>query len=640
MRLLLAAPFAIAFALSASAPTDAPVAPPTLVANANTASAGTLASGVLSIELDATTGAWSAASGMARGASVAAFAERGKGPLLPGPLIRVPVGTVVRASIHNMLPRTITFFLPTSQSTEDSVVVEPGATRELQVRAAAPGNFSYRATSALKIAQRVRMDGALGGGFVVDTAGTPARPRDRVMVIMQTPDSGFRDDMEAGKTLGQSNGHFEFTINGKAWPNTKHIAATVGDSLHWRVINASFDIHPMHLHGFYFRVDAFNERGLNPDIRGVPGRMVVTERMSAFSGMSMTWVPERPGNWIFHCHFAVHLAPDGSDVRDPAGDGRLPMEEHSANHALTGMVGLALELNIAPRSGARAAVAPARARQLRLIAVMDSGFPPLRPSLRFVIEENGRQTTSPPGFSPTLYLRRDEPVAITVVNHLCERTSVHWHGMELDSYFDGVAGLSGAGTRLAPIIAPNDSFVARFTPPRSGTFMYHSHVDDIRQQPAGLLGAMIVGDGPTAKSVDDHEIFLKGARDGDIGNNPLEIGGVGKGDTLVIRAGRTARFRLMNLTAIHPTATVTLTTRPDSVFSMLTDPMIVRWTPVAKDGADLAAVNRTPRPARQVFAMGETYDFEFTPPQRGQLLRLEVRSGAGLLLARLPVRVE
>ena len=38
-------------------------------------------------------------------------------------------------------------------------------------------------------------------------------------------------------------------------------------------------------------------------------------------------------------------------------------------------------------------------------------------------------------------------MSIMVVNHLTEPTAVHWHGIELESYFDGVAGFSGAGAR-------------------------------------------------------------------------------------------------------------------------------------------------------------------------------------------------
>src|SRR5262249_2823023 len=149
--------------------------------------------------------------------------------------------------------------------------------------------------------------------------------------------------------------------------------------------------------------------------------------------------------------------------------------------------------------------------------------------------------------------------------HLQEPTGVHWHGMELESYFDGVAGLSGSPNHLAPMIAPGDSFVARFTPPRAGTFMYHSHVDDVRQQGAGLVGPMIVRDGPPGAMPDDYEIMLKGARSGPHRNNFLEVNGQSSPDTIVAHAGRPLRLRFMSLTTAQVNPAITLTVRPDSV---------------------------------------------------------------------------
>jgi FtsP/CotA-like multicopper oxidase with cupredoxin domain len=72
---------------------------------------------------------------------------------------------------------------------------------------------------------------------------------------------------------------------------------------------------------------------------------------------------------------------------------------------------------------------------------------------------------------PTLVLKRGEPVEITLVNKLPEGTAIHWHGMELESYYDGVHGWSGIGQRVTPMIEPGGSFVVRVTPPRTGTFM-------------------------------------------------------------------------------------------------------------------------------------------------------------------------
>jgi hypothetical protein len=52
-------------------------------------------------------------------------------------------------------------------------------------------------------------------------------------------------------------------------------------------------------------------------------------------------------------------------------------------------------------------------------------------------------------------------------------------------------------------------------------------------------------------------------------------------------------------------------------FSMRRDTTLVKWKALAKDGADLPAAHTTSRPALQAVAVGETFDFEFNPPERG-----------------------
>lgn len=644
MRSLELLPLALAVIVAGASDAGRNV-PPVLVPNPNTASAGTLRDGVLSIELDALESRWHPDGGAVPGSAVIAFAERGKAPSIPGPLVRVPAGTLVRLSVRNTLARPIRFFLPTSPSTDDSIVVAPGATGDIETRATTPGNYIYRATDGTRASRRLRVGSALAGAMIVDSAGSAIPPRDRVMMILMTPDSATIARQEADSTLSPIDGEFAFTINGRSWPRTERMATTVGDTLHWRVINGSLDVHPMHLHGFYFRVDEFTGLVAARDGQGERGRMVVTERMSVFSAMSLTWIPERPGNWLLHCHFAIHLVPP---KRNAATGNLMDPEDISTkahaheNHAVTGMVGLVVGITVAPRRGERTAAEATPKRRLRLVALSDSGWPENRPSLRFVIDENGRRFSANPGFSPTLYLTRNEPVAITVVNQLQEHTAVHWHGMELESFFDGVAGLSGAGKHIAPTIAPGDSFEVRFTPPRAGTFMYHSHVDDVRQQRAGMVGAMIVRDGPAVPLPDEYEIFLKGTTNGAVGASPLEIGGRGDGDTLVLHAGRPARFRLMSLALVNPNATVFLTARADSAYRIPRDSLLVRWIPVAKDGADLPPSARQPRLARQTISMGETYDFEYTPSRPGEQLRIEVRGSLpnSALLRRVSIRVE
>jgi FtsP/CotA-like multicopper oxidase with cupredoxin domain len=604
-----------------------PSVPPTITPNPNTRAAGTTRAGITTIELDAVHARWHADGGTPSITDVDAFAERGKAPTMPGPLVRVPVGTSVRFSVRNTFDRPITFFAPTSASSFDSVDVAPGATAEISVRPERPGNYFYRATDASAASKRLHMDGALAGAFIVDSVGAPRAPRDRVLMILMTPDSGIIRTMEAGATLGTAKGKFAFTINGRSWPHTERIAATAGDTLHWREINASWDVHPMHLHGFYFTVDQFDGALAARDGQTAPAGPVVTERLSNFSSMSMTWVPDRAGNWLFHCHFALHLRAPGADPRMP-GD-----------HSMSDMVGLVVGIEVKPRA-AEPLVAQASVRRLRLVAVRDSAYPDSAPSMRFVLDEHGTRAAAGPRMSPELDLTRGEPVAITVVNTLAEPTSVHWHGMELESYDDGVAGFSGTATHLAPVIAPGDSFTARFTPPRAGTFMYHSHHDDFRQQPAGLVGPMIVRDATTGPREDDHDIFINGTPAVISRGAPLAVNGKVDADTIVFRAGHAQRLRFMSLALINPNATVWLTARPDSTVANPGDSTVVRWRPIAKDGADLPLSARAPVLARQLISMGETYDFEYTPERPGRL-RIEIRGAgpAGALLTRVPVVV-
>ena len=633
MRLAPSLVLPLAFLLASAERTQQtlPIAAP----NDNRTPGGTLRDGVLTISLDATRTMWHPDGDSLPGMPIETFAESGKQPSAPGPLMRVNAGTQLHVSVRNSLDRdTLTFYMParmadsSNRAAVDSVVLAPGEAGELRVRANRPGTYVYYANGRRTTLDRtLRMRGFLSGAIIVDTAGRP-KPNDRVFVLLTTVDSLT--------ATGVPDTRREIlAINGRSWPHTERLDATVGDTLAWRVLNGSPDVHPMHLHGFYFRVDEFDGPQVLPPSKTARGRMVVTEHMLPFQTMSMTWVPERAGNWLFHCHYQPHAGPHRPLGPAPARNIATGHESH-AQHEMGGLV---MGVHVRARASESAAPATAARRQLRLLAVRDSGFPDSLPSMRFVLEERGQRLSARAGFSPTVNLSRGEPVAITVVNQLGEPLSVHWHGIELESYFDGVAGFAGSATRLAPMIAPADSFEARMTPPRSGTFIYHSHVDEPRHHRAGLGGAIIVRDGRPTAPANEHLFFIKSAR-GSTGRDPMEINGQVNPDTIVLRRGQAYRFRFVNLAVTSPNATVYLTARPDSSLENLRDTMLVQWRPVAKDGADLPQESRALRPAQQLVSIGETFDFEVQPLVRGAL-RIEVRPvSAGRLFVRVPVRVE
>jgi len=344
---------------------------PVVQANPNTARVGVFRNRVMTVMLEAKLSLWPLNGPSRPPMTIEAFGEPGKAPLMPGPLVRVPAGTEVHFSIQNSLASPLTFFVPAwihggleRSNAMDSVVIGPGAVGVLTVRATAPGNYVYRGTTPTGASAKASMAGLLAGAIVIDSARNLAPPADRVFVIMETPDSALVAWADTGigtlPAAPASAGRLVFTINGRSWPTTERVRAAMGDSIHWRILNASRDVHPMHLHGFYYRVDEFDGPFMGVQSRPSPGQMVVTQFMTPFSNMSMTWSPDRPGNWLFHCHIATHLQPDS-------------LSTASDDPYLRGMSGLVIGTIVTGRRGVVLATQGGAVRHVRLVAESESG---------------------------------------------------------------------------------------------------------------------------------------------------------------------------------------------------------------------------------------------------------------------------
>ncbi|HEU4720251.1 MAG TPA: multicopper oxidase domain-containing protein [Gemmatimonadaceae bacterium] len=596
--------------------------------NDNRTPAGILRGGTLALELEVREVDWRPDGDRAPGLVVRAFAERGKRASIPGPLLRVPEGTMIHARVTNPLSKgtlVVRGFSARggSASAADTIQVAAGATREVRFAAGSAGTYHYagQVVGGVGLDSGATTDAELHGAFVVDARRARAA-HERVLVI-----GLWTRSTRAGNTVAR-NDLLRFTINGRTWPSTERLRYTVGDTVRFRVINASTAVHPMHLHGFYFDVNSRGDGTADSAFGAtVSVPRVVTERAAAGRTFTMTWVPERSGNWLFHCHDNFHT------LRQRPLDGTPLVAEHKAhvkNHALDMMGGLVMAIEVRGRD-AHVERSDAPRRRLRLVAQVDSGGTEDNPAYGYVLHEgaSASRVHGPLLPAPTIMLERGKPVSITVVNHLREPTAVHWHGIELESYFDGVADFSGVGTRIAKAIAPGDSFVARFTPPRSGTFMYHPHADETRQQQAGLAGALLVVDSlPRFDAERDKVALLTVPRSDEDAATRILINGSLTPDTLRLRVGERYRLRVIDL---H-------TFRPSMIARLQRDSTLVTWRAVAKDGMDLPADRATVRRAIQQMGNGETYDFEFTPTEATDL-RLTVTTGAGVLLATMPVVV-
>ncbi len=240
---------------------------PNAVPNDNRVAAGTRVGDTLYLRLTITPAAWHILSDSAPAFTVAAFQEEGKAPSIPAPLIRVRVGTPVHVEIRNPLDDTLVVRgLSERGGASDSLVVLPRSTADARFVRRLPGTYQYWATlsewqRALPLAPnlrgqgllRPRFDAPLAGALVVDAPGPV--PNDRIFVIGETDDQVPPLKRDPRGPVGR-----QFTVmNGKSWPYTERLHYALGDTIRWRMVNTTFQAHPMHLHGFYLRNQRMGE---------------------------------------------------------------------------------------------------------------------------------------------------------------------------------------------------------------------------------------------------------------------------------------------------------------------------------------------------------------------------------------------
>lgn len=87
---------------------------------------------------------------------------------------------------------------------------------------------------------------------------------------------------------------------------------------------------------------------------------------------------------------------------------------------------------------------------------------------------------------PTIEAVEGDRVRIYVTNRLATSTTVHWHGIFLPPGMDGVGGLTQRS------IEPGETFKYEFALRQHGTFMYHSHHDEMTQMAMGMMGMFVI----------------------------------------------------------------------------------------------------------------------------------------------------
>jgi FtsP/CotA-like multicopper oxidase with cupredoxin domain len=210
---------------------------------------------------------------------------------VPGPEIRVTEGDKVKVVVKNDLPESTAVhfhgvIVPNKMDGVPFVTqppIKPGESFTYEFTVKNPGSHMYHShhNSTKQVGQ------GLLGAFIIEPKDKSAEP-------------AF--DLEYTMILNDQLGGF--TINGKGFPATSPLVATLGQKVRIRYMNEGQLIHPMHLHGLPQRVIA-KDGWPQPQpwqcdtLNVAPG-----ERWDVIVDCT------EPGVWAFHCHILSHAEGD------------------------------------------------------------------------------------------------------------------------------------------------------------------------------------------------------------------------------------------------------------------------------------------------------------------------------------------
>jgi FtsP/CotA-like multicopper oxidase with cupredoxin domain len=598
--------------------------------NDNEEVAGRLDDGQLQVDLAVRRGDWYPLGEEEPALTRLAFAEAGERPRAPGPMIRVPEGTEVRATVTNPLEVPLKIQGLTGRHAPNLergrlppgtelpwVRIAPGETKVFRFTADARGTYFYRARVPAEAVPEGEEadDGLLTGALIVDAPGEGPAANEKVMVVQGTP--GY------------------LTMNGRPWPHTERLIYDLGDDVTYRVINDTRIAHPMHLHGFFFTVESKGDLAHSTLYGPARQQKAVTETVRPWGTLKLSWSADRPGGWIFHCHISYDFMPNPEVSENPPEfverirTNLRRDDPDPEGHAAEGMGGMVMGIYIRPPED-WTPVEP-EGKPIRLHVRKDSVSGKLAP--RFGVALAEPDEAPPPAGKvpfpgPPLILHEGDPAPIRVINETDEPTILHWHGLEIESLYDGVAGVTGYRGRRSPAVMPRDSFDVLLRTERPGTYIYHTHMGDIRQQGGGLYGPLLVLPDGEAWEPETDRVHIVGNGFGEIENleNTIFLNGTTEPDSTEMTVGTTYRLRFINIALGGQVR-----------FRLARNGFPVEWRPLAQDAWDLPPHQRDRTAARKTLNVGETYDVTYTPEEPGERV-LQVRLGDQVV--EQPIRVK
>lgn len=224
---------------------------------------------------------------------------------MPGPVIEAVEGDTIRIYVTNKLavPTTVHWhglILPCNMDGVAGLTqrtIKPGEIFRYEFKCVQHGTFMYHSHKDTMTQEGM----GLIGMFIIHPR-RPAKPgpdRDFVLMLHEM-------DIKPGTSrpdTSVASGFNTLTINGRVFPGTEPLVAGLNERVRIRIGNLSaMDHHPIHLHGYAFRVTETDGGIINEDAQ----RPETTVLVSVGQTRSVEFVADNPGDWAMHCHMTHH----------------------------------------------------------------------------------------------------------------------------------------------------------------------------------------------------------------------------------------------------------------------------------------------------------------------------------------------
>ena len=223
-----------------------------------------------------------------------------------GTTIEAVEGERVRIYVTNKLPAPTTvhwhgLYLPNGMDGVSGLTqkpIPPGETFKYEWTLRQHGTFMYHSHHDTMTQEGM----GLIGMFIIhprDPDPDQIVDRDFVLILAE-----YRVDPDTRRPNPLENSDYNvLTMNGKCFPGLDSLVAKTGDKVRIRIGNLSqMNHHPIHLHGYRFRVTATDGERL-PLSAQWPETTVL---LAVGQTREIELIADAPGDWAMHCHMTHH----------------------------------------------------------------------------------------------------------------------------------------------------------------------------------------------------------------------------------------------------------------------------------------------------------------------------------------------